>query len=160
MLFKVPALRRLNPFHLGLVEWPVMVSVLAAVLAYFFRHTSYPSPELMRSLAEIAATFFVGWVVEAVWMALRNERDGRERENWLGGMGGLGLGGVLAIALALLVAAHREAGHANFLDWLGLWWTVVTTACLGSMLAMYPVIAERWSPDSRQSRGQGGAPAD
>lgn len=99
----------------------------------------------MRSIASIGATLLVAWAVEGAWMATKNERDGEDRENWLGSTAGFGVAGLLGIAIALLVAEHRAAGHGNFLDSLGLWWSVVALGLLGTLVVMYPVIVDRWN---------------
>jgi hypothetical protein len=123
-----------------------MVTFLALLLSYLCRALAYPSPELMRSTAEIGVTILLGWIVEAVWMTTQLQRQGEdEREDWLGGMAGLGLSGFLAVVVALLVSEHRTAGHANFLDALGLWWSVIALGALGIMVTLHPVIVDRWT---------------
>ena len=99
----------------------------------------------MRSIAEIGVAILLGYVVETVWMTTRLERQGEERENWLGSMAGLALSGLLGIVVALLVAEHRAAGHSNFLDIFGLWWATSSLGLLGVMLTLQPVIVDRWS---------------
>jgi len=99
----------------------------------------------MKALAQVAATLLVGWVVTAVWMAARLERGGEDREQWLGLTAGFGLSGLVGLMMAFLVAAHREAGHANYLDWLGCWWATVSIGALGLILVLHPVIVERWT---------------
>lgn len=101
----------------------------------------------MRSAAEIAATLFVAWIVQAVWMTARLERTGDDRENWLGGATGLGVAGFMGIVISLLVAAHLEAGHRGFFDRFGLWWAAIALGALGLMVALHPVIVERWTSD-------------
>jgi hypothetical protein len=140
--------RRFSPFHLGIVEWLALVTLLATCLATVFQHEAYPSSELMRSIAEVGATLFVAWIVQATWMSTQSERHGDDRENWLGGTAGLGIAGLVGIAISLLVAAHREAGHGSFLDWLGIWWGTVSLSALGFLVALYPVIAARWLSQS------------
>src|SRR5215467_9123874 len=103
LLFR--ATQRLNPFHAGFVSWFSLVTALAAALAYICRHLACPSADLMKALAQVAATLLVGWIVTAVWMAARLERDGDDRERWLGFMTGLGIGGLGGLTVAFLVAA-------------------------------------------------------
>lgn len=141
------ATRWLNPFHAGFASWFAGVTGLAALLAYLFRHVACPSADLMQALAQVGATLLVGWVVTAVWMAARLERDGDDREQWFGVAAGFGIGGLAGLTVAFLVAAHREAGHANYLDWLGCWWAVISVGALGLIVVLHPVIVERWTSD-------------
>lgn len=130
-----------------MVLWPLLVTVLAPLLALLFERLAYPSPDLMRSIAEIGATLLVAWTVEAAWMATNNAREGDEREDWLGSIAGFGICGLLALVVALAVAEHRAAGHGNLLDDIGLWWSVVALVALGAVVVMHPVIVERWTAE-------------
>ena len=58
-------------------------------------------------------------MVEVVWLVPRMG-SGEEFEEWLGFTVGAGIAGLLAIAVALLGAQHRLAGHSNSIDDLGL----------------------------------------
>jgi len=99
----------------------------------------------MRSMAEIGAAILLGYVIEATWMTSRLERETEEeRENWLGSTVGFGLAGLFGIVVALLVAEHRRAGHNNFLDDFGLWWSTVSLGALGVLVALQPLITDRW----------------
>lgn len=141
-------MRRLNPLHLGLLEVPLVVSGLAALLAFAVPGIAYPSPELLRSMAEIGVAILLGYVIEVVWMTVRLEREDDDRESWLGSMVGLGLCGLAGIVVALLIAEHRAAGHANLLDKYGLWWATVSLAMLGILVTLQPLIVDRWSKPS------------
>lgn len=103
-------------------------------------------------LAEIGSTILLAYVIEATWMATRLNRESEEeRENWLGTTVGFGLGGLTGIVIALLVAEHRAAGHANYLDHLGLWWSTLAIGTLGVTVVLQPIIVARWTrakPDS------------
>jgi hypothetical protein len=101
----------------------------------------------MHSIAEIGATLLVAWAVEATWMASNNRRQGDKREDWLGSIAGFGVCGLLALVVALVVAEHRAANHGNFLDDIGLWWSVVALFTLGALVVMHPVIVERWTAE-------------
>jgi hypothetical protein len=109
-------MRRIAPFYRGLTQWSAIVTSLALLLAYVARHFAYPSPDLMRSIGEVGAT------------------------------AGFGIGGLMGIVAALLVAEHRAAGHHNFLDTFGLWWSAIALVSLGGYVAMHPVIVDRWGP--------------
>jgi hypothetical protein len=134
----------LNSLWSGLAEALGAVAALMLISAFAAQPLAYPSPELMRSIAEIGVALLLGYIVEAVWMVNRAERKDFH-ENWLGFVSGIGLAGLTGIAMALLVAAHREAGHGNLLDDLGLWWVVASMGLLGILVTLQPLVVDRWT---------------
>ena len=101
------------------------------------------SPGLLQSLATIGAILVPAYVVEVVWLVPRMGR-GEEFEEWLGFIVGAAIAGLLAIAVALLGAEHRLAGHANSLDDLGLAFVVVSLVILAGCLVSQPLLAHRF----------------
>lgn len=96
----------------------------------------------MQNLAMIGASFVLAYVVEMTWLVRRAEIDG-DREEWLGFLVGTGTAALVGVALALLVAEHRAAGHDNFLDDFGLAWSAVSLGTLGGLLVLQPLLADR-----------------
>lgn len=140
------AIRRLHDhlFFAGVAEAFAVIALLTAVLVFFTQSLGYPSPELCYSIAGVGIAILLGYVVESVWMVSRAKRR-TWHENWLGLVCGFGLGGLLGIATALVVAAHREGRHGNLLDDLGIWWSISSLAMLGILVTLHPFIADRWS---------------
>ena len=138
-------MRRFNPLYVGFVQIVIVIPFLAALLAFLLSGVPAPSPESMRSVAGIGVALLLGYVIEAVWMVGRLERTGDDREDWLGGAVGLALCGLVAIAVALLIAAHRDAGHSNYLDAFGLWFVAISLGMLGIFVSLQPLIVERWT---------------
>lgn len=125
---------------------------LATLGAYFFLAGLAPaSPELLRTLATIGAALLIAYVVEAVWLVPRVEID-EDHEEWLGFITGAGIAGLLGVVVSMLLSAHREAGHDNVLDDLGLAWTATSLLILGGVLVLQPLLADRY-------RDSGGPPA-
>ncbi|HEV7399604.1 MAG TPA: hypothetical protein VGN84_04975 [Solirubrobacterales bacterium] len=122
---------------------------VASIGASFFLGAIPPaSPELLQSLATIGAIFVPAYVVEIVWLVPRMAR-GEEFEEWLGFVVGAGIAGLLAIAVALLGAEHRVAGHSNSLDDLALSFVVVSLTILAGTLVLQPLLAHRFTdPES------------
>lgn len=119
--------------------------VVATIGAAFFLGAIPPaSPDLFQSLATIGAIFVPAYVVEVVWL-LPRMGHGEEFEEWLGFTVGAGIAGVLAIAVALLGAQHRLAGHSNSLDDLGLSFVIVSLVILAGILISQPLLAHRFA---------------
>lgn len=139
-----PELPVLEPIGKGLLLALFSVAVASIGGAFFLGAIPPASPELLQSLATIGAIFVVAYVVEIVWMVPRMGR-GEEFEEWLGFMVGAGIAGLLAIAVALLGAAHRSAGHANSLDDLGLSFVIVSLVILAATVVLQPLLAHRFA---------------
>jgi hypothetical protein len=119
--------------------------VLASIGAAFFLGAVPPaSPDLLQSLALIGAILLPGYVVEVIWLVPRMGR-GEELEEWLGFIVGAAIGDLLAIVVALLGVQHRLAGHANWLDDLGLAFVIVSLVVLAGVLVAQPLLARRFS---------------
>lgn len=138
---------KLSPFYIGVVGWLLLITTLAACLVFLFPGFAPPSAELMRSLAQVGTALLLGFVIEATWMSARIEHEDDDREKWLGLTTGIGLSGLIGIAVALLVAEHRVAGHNNALDDLGLWWSISSMAILGVFITLQPLIVSRWTQE-------------
>ncbi|HXR29692.1 MAG TPA: hypothetical protein VN752_00955 [Solirubrobacterales bacterium] len=139
-----PELPIVEPVTKGLLLALFSVGV-ATIGAWFFLGALAPvSAALFESLATIGAIFVPAYVVEVVWLVPRMGR-GEEFEEWLGFTVGAGLCGLLAIAVALLGAQHRLAGHSNSLDDLGLSFVVVSLVILGGTLVLQPLLARRFA---------------
>lgn len=138
-----PHLPVLEPITKGvlLAFWSLALASIGC--AFFLGAIPAASPELLQSLATIGAILVPAYVVEIVWM-LPQMGKGIEYEEWLGFVVGTGIGGLTAIAVALLLAQHRAAGHANSLDDLGLAWVIVSETILAGVLVVQPLLAHRF----------------
>lgn len=134
----------LEPITRGVFLALFSVAVASVGAAFFFGSVPPVSPELLQSLATIGAIMVPAYVVEVVWM-LPHMGKGFEYEEWLGFVVGAGIAAVIGIAVALLLAQHRLAGHANALDDLGLAWVVVCNVVLAGALISQPLLAHRFA---------------
>jgi hypothetical protein len=139
-----PELPIVEPITRGLLLALFSVAVASIGGAFFLGAIPPASPGLLQSLATIGAIFVPAYVVEVVWL-LPRMGQGEEFEEWLGFTVGAGIAGLLAIAVALLGAEHRLAGHANSLDDLGLSFVVVSLVILGGCLISQPLLAHRFA---------------
>jgi energy-coupling factor transporter transmembrane protein EcfT len=139
-----PQLPVLEPITKGVLLALFSVAVASIGGSFFLGAIPPASPELLQSLATIGAVFVPAYVVEVVWLIPRMAR-GEEFEEWLGFVVGAGIAGLIAIAVALLGAAHRIAGHANSLDDLGLSFVVVSLVILSATLVLQPLLAHRFT---------------
>jgi hypothetical protein len=126
----------------GFAEAIATIALLTAIWTSVGKDFDYPSPETLRSIANVGVALLLAYVLEAVWMVNRAERK-EWHENWLGTICGTGFGGLLGIGIALATAAHLESGHKNLLDDLGLWWSVVSLSLLGVMVTLQPLMTDR-----------------
>jgi len=139
-----PELPIVEPVTKGLLLALFSVVVATIGASFFLGALAPASPELLDSLATIGAIFVPAYVVEVIWLVPRMGR-GEEFEEWLGFTVGAGIAGLLAIAVALLGAQHRLAGHANSLDDLGLSFVIVSLVILSGTLVLQPLLARRFS---------------
>lgn len=132
----------LEPTSRGLAL--ALFSVVAATIggAFFAGAIPAASPDLLQTLAIVGAILVPAYVVEVTWL-MPQMGAGEEYEEWLGFVVGAGIAGLVAIAVALLTAQHRAAGHAGTLDDLGLAWVVVAEVVLAGTLVAQPLLARR-----------------
>jgi hypothetical protein len=152
MLSRLPVL---DPISKGVANALFAVTAGSLGAYFFFNAIPLASPELLRSSATIGATLLLAYIVEAVWLVQRVERDD-EFEEWLGFVTGTGIAGLLGVAFALLLSEHRAVGHANFIDRIGVAWVAISLAILGGVLVVQPLLAHRLSaPVERPGVGDG-----
>ena len=137
MLSRLPLL---EPISKGIFNAVFTVAAASLGAYFFFNAIPLASPELLRSIATIGATLLLAYIVEAVWLVQRVERDD-EFEEWLGFVTGAGIAGLLGVVFALLLSEHRAAGHANFIDEIGVAWVAVSLVILGGVLVLQPLLA-------------------
>lgn len=138
----------LEPTSKGIAN--ALFSVAAASLGgyFFFNAVPLASPDLLRTIATIGTTLLLAYVVETVWLVQRAQRDD-EYEEWLGFVTGAGIAGFLGVVFALLLSEHRAAGHANFIDEIGVAWVAVSLLILGAALIAHPLLAHRLGESTR-----------
>lgn len=144
-----PSLPVLEPTSKGvaLALWSVALATIGG--AFFLGAVPPASPPLLQSLATIGAILMPAYAIEVVWLLPRMGK-GVEYEEWLGFVVGAGIAVLLAIAVALLLAEHRLAGHSNSLDDLGLAYVVVSLAIFSGSLVLQPLLAHRFADPSAE----------
>ncbi len=143
-----PELPVVEPITRGLLLALFSVAVASVGAAFFLGAVPSVSPDLLQSLALIGAVLIPAYVVEVIWLVPRMG-GGEELEEWLGFIVGAGIADLLAIAVALLGAQHRLAGHSNSIDDLGLAFVVVSLIVLSGTLVAQPLLAHRFAePDA------------
>jgi uncharacterized membrane protein YdjX (TVP38/TMEM64 family) len=137
---------RTDPLTKGLFQGIGAVILVAGCLALGLKDLAQPSPALLRDIASLGGALVLAYVVQMSWLVRTVRRDD-EYENLVGVATGLGVGGLLGVFMALLIAAHREAGHANVLDTLGASWAFASLIMLGSLVIIQPFLVSRLSSD-------------
>ena len=133
-----------EPITKGLLLALFSIVVASIGAAFFLGAVPAASPDLLQSLALIGAVLIPAYVVEVIWLVPRMG-GGEELEEWLGFIVGACVADLLAIAVALLGAQHRLAGHANSLDDLGLAFVIVSLVVLSGTLIAQPLLAHRFA---------------
>lgn len=126
----------------------LLICTAAGMLATFV--VPRPSADLLEGFASVGTGLLLAYVVEISWLTTRM-RSLSDYERRLGAFVGIGAGGLLGVVVALLLAAHRNAGHSNLLDNVGLTWVAASLAFLGSFVILQPLLVHEWSdgePDS------------
>jgi hypothetical protein len=153
-----PELPVVEPTTRGLLLAIFSVAVASVGAAFFLGAVPSASPDLLQSLALIGAVLIPAYVVEVIWLVPRMG-GGEELEEWLGFIVGAGIADLLAIAVALLGAQHRLAGHANSLDDLGLAFVVVSLVVLAGTLVAQPLLAHRFAEIDPETPSQSFPPS-
>jgi hypothetical protein len=132
----------------GLLEGLVILIGLSGCAFMVLRPLEVPNPsaELLKGVATLGTGLLLAYVVEISWLTGRI-RHASEYERRLGFFVGLGAGGLVGIVVALLLAAHIAAGHSNLLDSIGLSWVVASTATLGGLVIVHPLLVHEWSDE-------------
>jgi len=132
---------RIDALPKGIVKTLGVVALPTIALAWGFR-AAYPDPDFMYTLAQVGIAIVFAFVVEAVWMVERVDSQEADHRDWLGITCGFAIAGLLGVAFALAVGAHRNAGHANLLDAAGLWWSIVSLVLLGGVVVIQPLLVD------------------
>jgi cytochrome bd-type quinol oxidase subunit 2 len=138
-------LRDPDPIAAGMLAWLRATAVVTLVVGVVSTQMSLPSPDTMRDIANIGIVLVLAYVVEASWLIPLMKREKTEKEEDLGLLLGIGIAGLVGVVVAILLAAHREAGHGNLLDNFGLVWATYSLFALGTFVALQPYLAHSWA---------------
>lgn len=100
------------------------------------------NPGLMYAIAQVGIAIVFAFIVEAVWLIERADRDDDDHRDWLGVTCGMGVAGLIGVVTALAVGGHGAAGHTNFLDSWGFWWSALSLSMLGGAVVVRPLLAD------------------
>lgn len=135
----------LSPIRKGILEAVCLVAGACVFFLPFAYVLPAPSSELMNGVANLGTGLLLAFVVEAAW-ATSQMREADDYEERLGAFVGLALAGLIGVVVALLISAHRAAGHANLLDAAGLAWIAVSVGILGGVVVVQPILVHEWTP--------------
>lgn len=151
---------RLTPIRKGFFYAIGVIAAVAAILAFALAlgldSSPYPSPELFRQLAQAGIGLLIAYSITfaAAEKSLGDRSDLDHHLEWLGFVTGIGVCGLFGIGLSLGVAEHREAGHRNLIDGLGLCWAATSVGLMGLFVALQPMTSYEWRklPEKRRWR--------
>lgn len=136
-------LPKLDPLARGAIEAVGIVAWLSASLTVFTVLAPYPSAELLRDIVNLGVVLVLAYVVEATWLA-RRMVIAPDYRNRLGFITAIGVMGLIGVALGILLTAHLAAGHASWLDDLGLAWCLGSLSVLGGLVVTQPLLVDGW----------------
>jgi hypothetical protein len=99
-----------------------------------------PSPELLRTIAGIGASFFLAYIIEATWLAARFPA-GKRGEIILGVLMGFAASGLLGVIFALMLSEDSVSGGLGRGEDFRLWWSIISLGGLGFLVAVQPGLA-------------------
>ena len=115
---------------------------LAAVIASKVEPNLDPTPEFLRTMAGIGASFFLAYVIEATWLASRFEKTKRS-EYFLGVITGLAALGFLGVVCDLWLSDQSSRPFHHTED-LYFWLSCLSVGALGLLVAFQPMITHIW----------------
>jgi hypothetical protein len=122
---------------------------MAATSALIFLSTSVvsavfkdlePSPELLRTVAAIGASFFLAYIIEATWLA-KLFPAGKRGEIVLGVLMGFAASGLLGVIFALMLSELPASEAFGRSQDFRFWWSLISLGGLGFLVAIQPGIA-------------------
>lgn len=146
-LLRVP---KLDEIEKGVLEALLILVGCTISMTLVARLVSDPSADLLSGVSSLGTGLLLAYVVEISWLTSRMRRL-PDYERRLGAFVGVGAGGLLGVVVALLLAAHRDAGHSNLLDCVGVSWVAVSLAFLGVVVIIQPLLVHEWSDDQPDS---------
>jgi hypothetical protein len=137
--------RWIDPVTRGIAGSATAIFVFALV-ASAAKPDLEPSPELLRTMTGIGASFFLAYVIEASWLAERFKNDKRS-EVFLGVITGLATCGLAGVFLALVLSERAPAENFGRTEDIYFWWSMVSLGALGLLVAFQPAITHTWLHD-------------
>ena len=133
-----------------MLEALLVLVTCTAASALAIRLAPYPSADLLKDIASLGTGLLLAYVIEISWLTARMSRA-PDYERRLGAFVGIAAGGLLGVVIALLLAAHRAAGHSNPLDTIGVSFVAVSLAFLGGIVIIQPLLVHEWPEDGSDS---------
>lgn len=134
----------LDPLIAEMEQWLLWVAFSTAMFGVvFWFWLPLPTPALMHDIANIGIVLVLAYVVEAAWLT-PHVVESEDDEGELGLLLGMGIAGMLGVVIAVLLAAHRAAGHGNRLDDFGLGWCIASLLALATMVVLQPLLVHIW----------------
>jgi len=148
-------MRRLDPIGWAIFRALGAVTVAALLMTGGARLDDF-DPGLMYAIAQVGIAIVFAFVVEAVWIVERVNRNDPDHPDFLGTMCGFAIAGLTGVAISLAVGAHRAAGHSNLLDAFGFWWSVASLMILGGLVVVQPLLTDQYR--ARGERSEAASP--
>jgi hypothetical protein len=108
-----------------------------------------PSPDLLRSIAAIGATVWIGWAIQAAIALGAPHSRGPTQEAFVGTIVGTSACGLLGIIIALSLAERADVRHWLWLDQLAFSLAASSLIFVGICIALLAYFIYEWSRQDR-----------
>lgn len=100
-------------------------------------------------MAGVGASLFLGYVVEATWLAARFDMGPRS-EKYLGFVTGLAVWGLVGVGLLLYLSESHPSGLLYGNESRFFWAATTSLTLLGLSIAFQPVVTHTWLHESKK----------
>jgi cytosine/uracil/thiamine/allantoin permease len=130
--------RFIDPMFKGMAGTACGLFLLVSVGSALFKELE-PSPELLRTIAGIGASFFLAYVIEAAWL-IKRFPAGKRSEIILGVLVGFAASGLLGVIFALMLSELPVGESFGRSEDFRFWWSILSLGGLGFLVALQPAI--------------------
>lgn len=134
----------MSPFTKGMaVAGACMLggSVVVALMIVGLEVRSGISDDALGAIAQVGATLLVAYAVEMSWLIKASRTRGKDRENWVGFVTGIGISSAVGTGVAIALIGQKSTG---FVEAFAGTWMIFSLGLLGLLVAFLPYFLYGW----------------